>query len=241
MNKPITASRPCRRSACALLLRVLVLLSGMFLLSLGVAFSRAALLGTSPISCIPCVLSQAGTVTMGQWTIIIHVLFIILQAVILRREFRLWHLLQLPVVILFGLFVDASNLLLAGLPVQGLASQWLWCAVGIVVSAFGIFLEVRADLIMPSGDGLVRVISNHFHLDFSKVKIGFDCTLVVCGVVLSLVLFGGLTGVGAGTIASALCVGPVIKLCGRTMPRVITLTERLKALSVPGGEAELSV
>ena len=235
------APRPSRRTVTALLLRALVLLSGMFLLSLGVAFSKAALLGTSPISCIPCVLSQAGAVTMGQWTIIIHVLFIILQAAILRRAFRPWRLLQLPVVILFGLFVDGSNLLLAGLSVHGPVEQWLWCAVGIALSGFGIFLEIRADLIMPSGDGLVRVISEHFRLDFSKVKIGFDCTLVVGGVILSLVLFGGLTGVGAGTIASALCVGPVIKLCGRTMPRLNRLTERLKALSLPGGEAELSV
>ena len=233
--------RPGRRAVAALLLRALVLLCGMFLLSLGVAFSRAALLGTSPISCVPCVLSQAGAVTMGQWTILIHILFIVLQAAILRRGFRPWRLLQLPVVILFGLFVDGSNLLLAGLTVHGPAEQWLWCAVGIVVSGFGIFLEIRADLVMPSGDGLVRVISEHFRLDFSKVKTGFDCTLVAGGAALSLALFGGLAGVGAGTIASALCVGPVIKLCGRTMPRLNRLTERLKALSLPGGEAELSV
>ncbi len=58
--------------------RYLFLCIGMFIMSLGVAFSIKADLGTSPISSVPYVVSLISPMTVGMATIIMHCVFILL-------------------------------------------------------------------------------------------------------------------------------------------------------------------
>lgn len=56
-----------------------------------------ASLGTSPISSIPYVLSLNFAFTLGNFTIFFSVLLILLQILILRKNFKLENVLQIPV------------------------------------------------------------------------------------------------------------------------------------------------
>ena len=69
-------------------------------------------LGTSPISAIPYVLSLYYPLTLGEFTIIFSVLLIVIQLIILRKNFKAEYFLQLPVSIAFGYFIDFSMFLL---------------------------------------------------------------------------------------------------------------------------------
>ena len=77
--------------------RYLVFLVGLFINSLGVSLITKADLGTSPISSIPYVLSLNFPFTLGQFTIAFSLLLILIQLVILRRNFKAEHLLQIPI------------------------------------------------------------------------------------------------------------------------------------------------
>lgn len=82
--------------------RYLIFLVGLFISSLGVSLVTKANLGTSPISSIPYVLSLNFSLTLGNFTIIFSLFLIALQLLILRNDFKLEHLLQIPISILFG-------------------------------------------------------------------------------------------------------------------------------------------
>ena len=69
---------------------------------LGVACSIKGALGTSPISSLPYAMSGFLPLTVGTCTIIMHVGFILLQILILRRQYDPMQLIQLPVALLFG-------------------------------------------------------------------------------------------------------------------------------------------
>ena len=84
--------------------RYLIFFVGLFINSLGVALITKANLGTSPISSIPYVLSLDFSLTLGQFTIIFSVFLILLQIIILRKNFRLEDLLQIPM----SIFLDTS-------------------------------------------------------------------------------------------------------------------------------------
>ena len=88
--------------------RYIVFLIGLFINSLGVSLTTKADLGTSPISSIPYVLSLNFPFTLGQFTIAFSLLLILIQLVILRRNFKAEHLLQIPISILFGYFIDLT-------------------------------------------------------------------------------------------------------------------------------------
>lgn len=77
--------------------RYAIFLIGLFVNSLGVSMITKASLGTSPISSIPYVLSLKFPFTLGEFTIFFSLFLILLQLLILRRNFKAEHLLQIPI------------------------------------------------------------------------------------------------------------------------------------------------
>ena len=105
--------------------RYIVFLIGLFINSLGVSLVTKADLGTSPISSVPYVLSLNFPFTLGQFTIAFSLLLILIQLLILRRNFKMEHLLQIPISILFGYFIDLTMMLLFFVnPDRGVMAIW---------------------------------------------------------------------------------------------------------------------
>lgn len=81
----------------------------------------------------------------------------------------------------------------------------------IALIAFGVFLEIKANLIFLAGDGLVVAISKAFNREVGRTKICFDCCLVTFGIASSFFIIHNLQGIREGTILSAILVGTLIK------------------------------
>lgn len=113
--------------------RYLVFLLGLFVNSLGVALITKADLGTSLISSIPYVLSLSFPFSLGQFTIFFSILLIVLQLVILGRNFKAEHLLQIPVSLVFGYFIDLCMLLLFFVQPAAYVLKILYLLVGCIV------------------------------------------------------------------------------------------------------------
>ena len=69
--------------------RYVIFLIGLFVNSIGVSLITKASLGTSPISSIPYVLSLSFPFTLGNFTIFFSVFLILLQFLILRKNFNI--------------------------------------------------------------------------------------------------------------------------------------------------------
>lgn len=61
----------------------------------------------------------------------------------------------------------------------------------------------------------MQAVSSVTHVEFSKVKIGFDCTMVLISAVTCLSLLHTLGSVGAGTIIAAVLVGTLVGILNR--------------------------
>lgn len=84
-----------------------------------------------------------------------------------------------------------------------------------VFVAAGIFLYLPADLIPLAGEGAMQAVSSVTKIEFSKVKIGFDCTMVLISVITCLVCLHNLGSVGVGTIIAAFLVGTLVGVINR--------------------------
>ena len=71
-----------------------MLVTGLFFMALGIACCIRADLGITPISCPPYVLSLGLSPTVGQFTIAMHVVFVLLQVLILRKDFQKLQYMQ---------------------------------------------------------------------------------------------------------------------------------------------------
>lgn len=201
------------------ILRFAVLIVGLCLMSLGIALSVRAGLGTTPVSTAPLVAAEITGSALGTTTIWFNIVLVILQIAIRRRKFPPLQFLQLPVALMFGLLIDAAMHLTDHLSPVSYLLQWLWCALGILVVGVGVAVQVTAQSIMLPGEGLSLAVSQQLFdrigaqpkFAFGNVKIIVDTTLVVISALVALVTLGGLVGVREGTVAAALLVGVVAK------------------------------
>ena len=195
--------------------RYLLLCVGLMIVSFGVAFSILADLGTSPISCPPYVASLVCQLTVGEATIVMHCIFILIQMALLRKNYEWIQLMQLPVAFAFGYMTDFACWCISGLGCPNYLMQVVWCVVGIILTGIGVSFEVVAGVVTLAGEGLVLAICKAFRTRFDITKVIVDVSLVALACVGSLVLLGGIFGVREGTLAAALLVGVIAQWCNK--------------------------
>ena len=195
-----------------LIKRYIFLLVGLFVNGLGVSFITKAGLGTSPITSIPYTLSLDFTPTVGMFTLVFNIFLVILQVILLRRNFQLQNLLQLPIIALFSFFIDLTMSLLGFMQPETYAMKVVSLIVGCLILGFGVFMEMVANVAMLPGEATVRAVSDVFSTDFGKTKIAFDSSMTVIAAILSFIMFKHLDGVREGTIVAAILVGFIARL-----------------------------
>lgn len=191
---------------------------GVIINSFGIALITKASMGTSPITSVAYVMSLKFPLTLGQFSFLMNLVFILLQIILLRRNFKPLQLLQLVVNIIFSYCIDLSMSLLSVFHFDNLISQIIALLLGCIVLGLGISIEVAPDVLMVPGEGLVRAISTVANKRFGTVKVVFDTTLVIIAVIMSFIFWGRLNGLGLGTIVSALFVGHVVNFINRRFP-----------------------
>ena len=194
--------------------RFILFAISLFINAFGIAFITKAMLGTSPITSVTYVLSMFTSWTMGQWTIAINILFVILELPFisikeLKSDIKMFTL-QIPIALCFGTFIDISMNMLFWLNPAEYISKIVFLLIGCIILAIGIALEVKANAAMMAGEYLVRTISRHFNKEFGYVKLGLDITLLCTACLLSVCFMSGIYGVREGTVIAALAVGPIV-------------------------------
>lgn len=198
-----------------LMRRYLLFCISLFVNALGIAFITRAELGTSPITSVTYVLSMFTPFTIGEWTIMLNILFVVLEPFMMTRrdlkdDLRMF-LLQIPISFCFGIFIDiCMHHILFWLNPSTYPAMISALLVGCVILAVGIALEVKANAAMMAGEYFVKVITKRFHGEFGYIKLGFDVTLVAIACALSLIFMSGIYGVREGTVIAALIVGPIV-------------------------------
>lgn len=197
--------------------RYMIFFVGLFINSLGVSVITKAELGTSPISSIPYVLSLNFPFSLGTFTVVFSVFLIFLQLLILRKNFKLEHALQIPISFLFGYFIDLTMAMLGQIEPQLYPIKCLMLLAGCVILGIGVYMEVLADVAMLPGESFVRAVCSVWNTEFGVTKICFDVSMTVIAGLLSIYFTHQLQGVREGTIVAALLVGFVARLIGKRL------------------------
>lgn len=197
--------------------RYALFLCSVFVNAFGISVITKAMLGTSAISSVPFVLSLFTPYTMGQYTIYLNLLFILLEMTMMKKKeivMKRYELIsQIPVGFCFGLFIDISmNYLLVWLSPDYYLAQIVALLVGCFILGLGISLEVKANVSMVAGEYLVQVIAKFVHKEFGFIKVCFDVSLVLIACALSVTFLSNIEGVREGTVIAALVVGPISHL-----------------------------
>lgn len=199
--------------------RYLLLILAVMIQSAGIALVVKSLLGTSPVSSLPYVLSLISPFTFGQTTFAVNMVFVVFELLMLRRDFPAIFWLQIPVTILFGFCIDFFMQLFAILP-EAYALKLLLCLLGTSLVALGVAGQGIADVLMLAGEGAVYVFARKSGIDFGKVKVGNDISLVAIAAIVSVLTMGTIEGIREGTLISALLTGIIARFYLRHLSRI---------------------
>ncbi|NMM99988.1 hypothetical protein G1C96_0566 [Bifidobacterium sp. DSM 109958] len=196
--------------------RVLSLLVGLAVESFGIALITKSNLGTSPISSIAWVFAlRFPQISFGVTTFVMNAAFVVMEILLLRRDFQPVQFLQLAVTFWFSATLDAGMALLAWFSPVSWWARGAGLLLGCVILALGICMEVAPGLIMVPGEGAVRALQIVTKARFGTLKVCFDVSLIVIAAALSFVFFGRLDGLGVGTVVAAAITGQIVNLLNR--------------------------
>ena len=201
--------------------RLLFYFGGLFIMTFGVVLSVKSDLGVTPISSIPYTMTVVAGMDLGLATIVFSVAVVILQILILRRDYRPIDLLQIPVGIVFGAFLTLCGDLMAPIPnPDSFPVQFLLMLASTVFVALGVFLYVPANFIPLAPEGFILAVSKATKKEFSVVKIVSDVSMIIISLAVCLIMIGALGSVGIGTVVAALLVGTEVKWMVKHLQRV---------------------
>ena len=123
--------------------------------------------------------------------------------------FKLEHVLQIPVSVIFGYFIDLTMLLFTWVNPQAYVMKIVDLLIGCLILGFGVY--------MLPGESFVRAIVLTWETNFGTTKICFDVSMAVIAAALSFAFTRRLNGVREGTVIAALLVGYIARVLGKKL------------------------
>ncbi len=198
--------------------RILQYIAGLVCMAIGLVLVKRTYWGVSPITAVPDAVANITPLTLGNATILLHVLCVLLQIAV-QRKVTLKSLLCLGVGVPFGYLVDLFML------VYDPASPALWAKcimllLGVAIQGFGVALISGCDMMLPAPDEFNNVVSRVYNKKLANVKMIADATYVVIALAVNLLSVGSLASVGVGTIVAVLFTGRFVGISFRLFPGI---------------------
>ena len=192
-------------------------LLGLVCMAIGLVLLKRTNWGVSPITAVPDAVANITPLTLGNATILLHLLCVVLQIVVQRRV-TLKSILCMGVGIPFGYLVDFFMWLYHPDPV--LWQKVLMLVLGIAIQGFGVALISGCDMMLPAPDEFNNVVSRVFGKKLSNVKMVADGVYVLVAITINLISVHSLASVGISSIASVLLTGRFVGLSFKALPRI---------------------
>lgn len=197
--------------------RYLIFVVGLFIASLGVAFSAKAGLGTSPVSAVPYSISLVnGVISFGWWLNILSIIQISVQVILTWKKCKVVDIIiQTVLAFVYGYLTDFSCYLIRGIVVETYIFKFVYMLLGCLILAIGIWIQYMGGVAMLPGEAMNRAIASRLNKKYENVKIVFDVLYIATATVICLIFIGRLEGVREGSIIAALLVGSIIKVLNK--------------------------
>lgn len=191
--------------------RIAVYLAGIIILAFGITLNTKTGLGVSPIISIPYNISVLCKLNLGTLTFLFYSILVIFQILLLRRDFKLYQLLQIVMSLITSIFINLFDALIPMAPNMPL--QIIALIFAIIFTGLGASLTVGMKIVPNPADGFANVLGQKMKKGFGFGKNVFDLSCLIISLVLGLVFAGSIIGIGIGTIIAMIFTGRVVAFC----------------------------
>ena len=167
--------------------KIPLLLVGFALLSIGIMFTKRAVLGMDAWGVFHQGLSIHSKLTFGEVTILLGLVILIPSILLLKTKIGMGTILN---ILLIGLMIDFSDYVFTYIP-NTETEKIILLVIGLVVLTFGRALYISAGLGEGPRDGLFVGLSRITKIEIKYIKPAIELTVFLIGFLL-----GGADGLG---------------------------------------------
>lgn len=153
-------------------------------------------------------MSQLLNLKVAHFSIIMNVTCVFFQILMLRKDFQLSKLLQIPFVIFFGMLVNFFYYNILTFDLHNYVIRFVLCIISIIGVAFFLGLLTSSNLVTLSVETTCNIASGKYAVDYAVLRVGIDVFCIVVSIALSLI-FGLSFTIREGTFISMLLLGPL--------------------------------
>ena len=191
--------------------RWIMYILGIYILTFGVSLAIRAGVGISPQSSLTRTMTLVyPPLSQGTYNFILELIMLALTYFVLPRDFKLKNFASLIPAFVLAVFLDLN--LTEFIVLEDYALRVALRVFADAALAFGLFLMIRANLVLMPIDMFVNTIFKRTGWKWGNIKTGFDCTLLVTSALIGLAFLGEIKFIREGTILNAILVGQYIRL-----------------------------
>ena len=165
--------------------------------------------------------------SFGMACYVVEGILLIVLAVILRR-FKLSFVLSFVTAVIYGFVIDGCVAVLAPIAAEALWVRIIFFALGVPLVTMGVAFMFNTYFAPEAYDLFVKELCETFGFNTGKCKTIYDLCSLAVSVILSLVFFGGIRGLGVGTLICACINGTFIGIYSHLMDKYCTFPKILK-------------
>lgn len=216
----------------------LVYLLGLTVLSLAVAMISSTNFGVSMVVAPAYILSlKVSFLTFGQAEYIVQAI-VFAAFCILMKKVKIVYFTSFLSGLLYGAVLDLWRVIIPhfnpNVTVPGSLDMTLkivYFICGMILTAASVAILFKTYLYPQVYDFFVRGVSEKFGIDQTKFKICYDISSLAVSVIMTLVLFGTVKGIGIGTVIMAFVNGIIIGFFGKLYDKYFDFTPTFPKLA----------
>lgn len=186
---------------------------GIYILTMGISLTIRAGIGISPQSSLTRTMTLVyPPLSQGTYNFMLELLMLFLTYLVARKDFTLKNFAALIPAFVLASCLDLNLMLTKAIGFQDYYMKFLLLVIADALVAFGLFLMIRANLVLMPIDMFVNTLFKRTGFKWGDIKTSFDCTLLVISAAIGLALLGGPKFIREGTFMNAILVGQYIKL-----------------------------
>lgn len=189
----------------------LIYMIGIVILAAGITINTKTALGVSPVISLAFNAATIACVSIGMGTFLYYLFLILVQFLLLRKNFQTVQLLQVFASFLTSFFIQFYDTILP--QPDGLVWRVLGVFLGVLLTGIGASITVAMQLIPNPADALANTIGFVLNKSFGFGKNLLDLVCIALAVLVGFIFGRGLLGVGIGTLIAMILTGRVVAWC----------------------------
>ncbi len=192
---------------------------GFTIVGIACAFTIKANIGIGAYDAVAKSLSDITHIQVGTMTIIVNSSCVLGQILILKKDFKLLQILQVPMSILLGTVINFVYYNLLTFTLDSYILGIIMYILATLVVAFGVALVMSVNEVTLALEGFCLALTRIIPIDFAKLRQYADFLSIAIVVILTL-CFQLQWSIGLGTIIGALIFGPILGIYMKLLEKV---------------------